>query len=212
MDLFIEAGLSQTDSNLSRFCSRGSSVIQNGATSAVGQAVIQIAAALGLTTINIIRDRANRQEVEEELKQLGADCVVTEEELSEGRGQNLQDLPQPILGLNCVGGRSGGLVLSQLREGATMVTYGGMARKPLQIPAKSLIFKNISLRGFWMTQWKRNNRHDMRVLQTMVTALCDLLLAGKLRPPRCVQVPFSQYRQGLQAMGHTHSRKHVLIM
>lgn len=32
-------------------------MIQNGANSAVGQAVIQIAAAQGLRTINLIRDR-----------------------------------------------------------------------------------------------------------------------------------------------------------
>jgi hypothetical protein len=35
----------------------GDWVIQNGANSAVGQAVIQIAAAQGLKTINLIRDR-----------------------------------------------------------------------------------------------------------------------------------------------------------
>jgi trans-2-enoyl-CoA reductase len=35
----------------------GDWVIQNGANSAVGQAVIQIAAARGLKTINLIRDR-----------------------------------------------------------------------------------------------------------------------------------------------------------
>jgi trans-2-enoyl-CoA reductase len=36
----------------------GDWVIQNGANSAVGQAVIQIAAARGLNTINLIRDRS----------------------------------------------------------------------------------------------------------------------------------------------------------
>jgi trans-2-enoyl-CoA reductase len=35
----------------------GDWMIQNGANSAVGQAVIQIAAAHGLNTINLIRDR-----------------------------------------------------------------------------------------------------------------------------------------------------------
>lgn len=35
----------------------GDSVIQNAANSAVGQAVIQIAAAKGIQTINVIRDR-----------------------------------------------------------------------------------------------------------------------------------------------------------
>lgn len=190
----------------------GSWVIQNGANSAVGQNVIQMAAALGLKTINIIRDRANRQELEEELRQMGADLVVTEEELCNGRSQALKGLPQPILGLNCVGGRSAGLVLSQLRDGATMVTYGGMARKPILVPSGRLIFNNVKLQGFWMTQWKRDNRHDMKRLQTMVSAVCALLLSGKLRPPVCVQVPFSQYRHALQASGHAHSRKHVLMM
>lgn len=43
------------------FCvSVGCTVIQNASNSAVGQAVIQIAAALGLKTINIIRDRYRR--------------------------------------------------------------------------------------------------------------------------------------------------------
>lgn len=41
-------------------CCVGCTVIQNAANSAVGQAVIQIAAALGLKTINIIRDRYRR--------------------------------------------------------------------------------------------------------------------------------------------------------
>ena len=35
----------------------GDTVIQNGANSGVGQAVIQIAAALGYNTINVVRDR-----------------------------------------------------------------------------------------------------------------------------------------------------------
>ena len=36
----------------------GDCVIQNGANSGVGQAVIQVAAAWGIKTINIIRDRS----------------------------------------------------------------------------------------------------------------------------------------------------------
>lgn len=40
-----------------RSLSAGDYVIQNGANSAVGQAVIQIAAARNLRTINVVRDR-----------------------------------------------------------------------------------------------------------------------------------------------------------
>ncbi|XP_051500871.1 enoyl-[acyl-carrier-protein] reductase, mitochondrial isoform X2 [Myxocyprinus asiaticus] len=93
----------------------GCTLIQNGSNSAVGQAVIQIAAALGLKTINIIRGRPNCAELIEELRSLGADYVITEEEvMSSGLCQIFEEVPKPKLGLNCVGGLSGGLVLSNL--------------------------------------------------------------------------------------------------
>ena len=38
-------------------CYQGDTVIQNGANSGVGQALIQIAAAWGLSTVNVIRNR-----------------------------------------------------------------------------------------------------------------------------------------------------------
>ncbi|XP_023652958.2 enoyl-[acyl-carrier-protein] reductase, mitochondrial isoform X1 [Paramormyrops kingsleyae] len=137
----------------------GDTVIQNGANSAVGQAVIQIAAALGVKTICIIRDRPNQQEVVEDLLSMGADYVVTEETLKGSEMERIfQEVPRPKLGLNCVGGPYSGYLLSQLDHDGTLVTYGGMARKPLPVPAKALIFKNIHLRGFWLTMWKRDNR------------------------------------------------------
>eukprot|EP00887_Chlorella_sp_A99_P001202 scaffold14.g1202.t1 len=53
----------------------GDTVIQTGATSAVGKYVIQLAQQRGVHTINIVRDRSSRPEVEKELKELGATVV-----------------------------------------------------------------------------------------------------------------------------------------
>lgn len=93
----------------------GCTVIQNASNSAMGQAVIQIAAALGLKTINVIRDRPNCTELIDELQSLGANYVLTEEEMmSTGLHQVFEEVPKPKLGLNCAGGLSGGLVLSNL--------------------------------------------------------------------------------------------------
>ena len=38
-------------------CFLGDTVVQNGSNSAVGQCVIQLAAAWGVNTINVVRDR-----------------------------------------------------------------------------------------------------------------------------------------------------------
>ncbi|XP_073711884.1 enoyl-[acyl-carrier-protein] reductase, mitochondrial [Misgurnus anguillicaudatus] len=191
----------------------GCTVLQNGSNSAVGRAVIQISAALGLKTINMIRDRPNCADLIQDLRSLGADYVITEEEvMSSGLHEVFKEVPQPKLGLNCVGGLSGGLVLSNLDHQGTMVTYGGMSRKPLQIPAKSLIFQNITLKGFWLTQWKRHHRKDEVQLKLMLDSVCDLIRDGRLSPPRCVQTPFHQYTNALQATIQSHQCKHVLIM
>jgi NADPH:quinone reductase-like Zn-dependent oxidoreductase len=53
---------------------RGSWVIQNGANSAVGRAVIAIAKSLGLMTVNVVR----RDGVIAEIKALGGDVVLLE--------------------------------------------------------------------------------------------------------------------------------------
>ncbi|VDO98368.1 unnamed protein product [Heligmosomoides polygyrus] len=60
----------------------GDTVMQNGANSAVGRAVIQICRIWGIRTVNIIRKRSNLKDVISELKTLGADEVLTYEELS----------------------------------------------------------------------------------------------------------------------------------
>ncbi|XP_036112207.1 enoyl-[acyl-carrier-protein] reductase, mitochondrial isoform X4 [Molossus molossus] len=93
----------------------GDSVIQNASNSGVGQAVIQIAAALGLRTINVVRDRPDIQKLTDRLKTLGAEHVITEEELRKHEMKNFfKDMPQPRLALNCVGGKSSTELLRHL--------------------------------------------------------------------------------------------------
>lgn len=56
-------------------------MVQNGANSHCGQAVIQIAKKRGLVTVNVIRDREGVQDLKQDLMNLGADHVLTEEEM-----------------------------------------------------------------------------------------------------------------------------------
>ncbi|KAG9493523.1 hypothetical protein GDO78_001428 [Eleutherodactylus coqui] len=191
----------------------GDTVIQNGANSTVGQAVIQICASMGVNTINIIRDRPNVAELKEKLLCLGASYVITEDMLEKSEMANLfKVVERPKLALNCVGGKSAGNLFSHLKDGSTVVTYGGMSRKPTPLPAKALIFKNIKVRGFWMTQWKRNHMQDQGKLSTMVSELSEMVRRGQLLEPQCTEVPFQDYERALQASVDAYSIKHILIM
>lgn len=82
----------------------GDVVIQNGANSAVGQAVNQLAKLKGIKTINIIRDRVNWDECVERMKAYGAYMVIDYEMVRKRDFKALiGDLPPPKLALNCIG-------------------------------------------------------------------------------------------------------------
>uniref|UniRef100_A0ACB8FRP5 Uncharacterized protein n=1 Tax=Sphaerodactylus townsendi TaxID=933632 RepID=A0ACB8FRP5_9SAUR len=194
----------------------GDSVIQNAANSGVGQAVIQIAAAKGIKTINVVRDRPNLQELVDRLKSLGADHVITEEALRKPEAKDLfQKIPKPLLALNGVGGKSAAECCSPsfLRHKGTMVTYGGMSKQPVTIPVSALIFKDVKLRGFWMTQWKRDNAQNKEELDRMIADLCTLIRKGQLSAPACQEVPLADYQSALTAaMTPYISAKQILLL
>ncbi|XP_013829235.2 PREDICTED: trans-2-enoyl-CoA reductase, mitochondrial isoform X1 [Capra hircus] len=190
----------------------GDSIIQNASNSGVGQAVIQIAAALGLRTINVLRDRPDLQKLTDRLKNLGADHVVTEEGLRKPEMKSFfKDVPQPRLALNCVGGKSSTELLRHLAPGGTMVTYGGMAKQPVIASASQLIFKDLKLRGFWLSQWKKDHSPDQ--FKELILTLCDLIRRGQLTAPACSEVPLQDYLCALEASTQPFvSSKQILTM
>ncbi|XP_024917086.1 enoyl-[acyl-carrier-protein] reductase, mitochondrial isoform X2 [Cynoglossus semilaevis] len=113
----------------------GDTVIQNAANSGVGQAVIQLAAARGVNTVNVIRDRPEFTHLSDRLKAMGATHVIKEEELRQPALKELfKTCPKPKLALNGVGGRSATELLRHLQRGGSMVTYGGMSKQPVTVP------------------------------------------------------------------------------
>ncbi|KAJ1822757.1 mitochondrial 2-enoyl thioester reductase [Coemansia sp. RSA 2599] len=130
----------------------GDYVVQNGANSGVGRSVIQMARAMGVRTINVVRDRPEAEFVglAAELRTLGADIVVRDKQVGELKGV----VDGPVrLGFNCVGGRTTLAMTKLISPGGTLVTYGGMSRQPVTLPTSLLIFKDIAARGFWMNRW-----------------------------------------------------------
>ncbi|NXM04095.1 MECR protein, partial [Tyrannus savana] len=192
----------------------GDSVIQNAANSGVGQAVIQIARASGIKTINVVRDRPDLPQLVERLMALGADHVVTEEMLRKPEMKDIfKSTPKPRLALNCVGGKSTTEMLRHLQPKGTMVTYGGMAKQPVMVPVSAFIFRDVRLRGFWMTQWRKDHVQDQESVAGMMDTLCQLIRRGQLSAPACTEVPLQDYRAALEAsMKPFVSSKQILLL
>ncbi|XP_077851897.1 enoyl-[acyl-carrier-protein] reductase, mitochondrial isoform X3 [Macaca mulatta] len=97
------------------------------------------------------------------------------------------------------------------RRGGTMVTYGGMAKQPVIASVSLLIFKDLKLRGFWLSQWKKDHSPDQ--FKELILTLCDLIRRGQLTAPACSQVPLQDYQSALEAsMKPFMSSKQILTM
>lgn len=176
----------------------GDWVIQNAANSAVGRAVIAIAKAKGLRTINVVR----RPELIPALEALGADIVVTDPK--QAGGQEIK------LGLNCVGGESARQLAKRLAPHGTLVTYGAMSREPLRLDNGLLIFRDLRFRGMWISEWYRQcSRAD---IVTMFNELRPLIRAGKFDVPIEQRYPLAQFREALAHAAQDQRAGKILLM
>lgn len=126
----------------------GDWVIQNAGNSAVGRYLIQLARAKGLHTVNVVR----RAELADELRDIGADLVLVDgDDLPERVRAEIGDANLP-LGIDAVAGQGTLRLGGALSEGGTVVNYGLLSGQPCQLTADMVVFKGITLTGFWLAK------------------------------------------------------------
>ena len=154
----------------------GDVIIQNGANSMVGLCVVQMAKAMGVKTINIVR--ADRPDVDTTLRllsNLGGDVNVTDDFLkTAGFKQIVTDLPPIKLAYNCIAGVAAVQMAEVLASGGSLVTYGGMSKQPAPVSQELIASKGIKLLGFWISAW-----NDEKPAAERVAMLSDI--AGMVR-------------------------------
>lgn len=178
--------------------SPGDIVIQNGANSSVGLAVIQLCKLWNINTINIVRNRDNVDELKQQLYSLGATLVLTEDELAARDSRTMladKQLSNIKLALNCVGGNSSAELSRHMTDNSVMVTYGGMSKRPVTIGTSKFIFNNISLYGFWLTRWIQQHSKQQRI--DMLTELVQYIKQNKFRS-YVTCIPFTDIKHALQ--------------
>lgn len=168
---------------------KGSWIVQNAGNSAVGQCVIQLARDLGIRTISFVR----RQELVEELKALGADEVFTDDDDGVSAAKQVLGGSNAFLAFNAVGGDSALRLMKLLREGGTHITYGAMGRKPVTIPNGLLIFRDIQIRGLWVSRWIENAPKDE--IHAVYENLAARVAAGKLVQPVDSTFPLEAFQE-----------------
>jgi NADPH:quinone reductase-like Zn-dependent oxidoreductase len=183
----------------------GDWLIQSAAGSSVGRCLIQLSKRRGYKTVNLVR---RRDQVEELLSE-GADAVFCTED-AEWHKQVERAIPDgATAAVDAVGGKLAGQLLKTLKPLSTLLVYGALSMEPLQVPGGQLIFKSTTVKGFWLTDWKRHTPklERERVLSELLSAMAD----GHIRPPVEAVYPLSRFREAIPHATRSGRRGKVLL-
>jgi len=164
-------------------------VVQNSANSGVGRWVIAFAKARGLKTVNIVR----RPELVAELKAIGADVVVVDS--PDVSKEIKQDVGQAglLLGLDGVSGPASGVIASTLSPQGTLVSYAAMSAGPMSISPLDVIFKPLTVRGFWLGHPEYAAKSAPAVAQA-----AEMIASGRVQIPVAATYPLSSIKEAVE--------------
>ncbi|QDK82927.1 zinc-dependent alcohol dehydrogenase family protein [Spirosoma sp. KCTC 42546] len=156
----------------------GGWLMLTAAGSAFGKMVIQLCKMRGINTIGTVR----RDDLNEELKALGLTEVVNvETENLSARVKQITAGAGVACVLDSVGGHTASEALKCLSKGGTMLIYGVLSMQDPTINAGLLIFRELTVRGFWLTDWMR--RVDSHTRQDVAQNVISLLASGAIQLP-----------------------------
>lgn len=127
--------------------------------SAFGKFAIQMAKQKKIKVAATVRNDSQK----EVLEKLGADLVINSET------EKIQKvIPEKTEGgvhviFDAVGGMLGAKALACLRSNGRMMVFGALALENMPINSGLLIFKNLSITGFWLSTWIENMSAEQRM-------------------------------------------------
>src|ERR1700726_3636257 len=177
----------------------GEWVVQNAANSGVGRWVIAFAKTRGLKTVNIVR----RPELVPELKAIGADVVVVDspdvsEKIKAAVGQ-----AELRLALDGVSGPATGVLASTLSPHGTLVSFAAMSQAPMSISPMEVIFKPVTVRGFWLGHPESAAKSAPAVAQA-----AEMIASGQVHIPVVATYALSSIKE---AVAHAQRGGKILL-
>ncbi len=183
----------------------GDWVIQNAANSAVGTYLVALAAERGIHTVNVVR----REGAVAAVKAAGADTVLID---SDDLAERVRGATggQPVrLAIDAVGGAATERLAASLGDGGTIVNYGVMSGQPCQVSPTHLIFRGLTLTGFWLATWYA--RASMEQRASLYGDLTRRIARGELTVPVAETFDVADIKQAVAAAALGERNGKVLI-
>ena len=165
----------------------GDWMIQNAANGAVGRMVAQLGAARGVHVVSLVRRADGIAELE---AQGVRNVVATDAEDWQDQVRALTGGAPIRAGIDSVGGDASGQVATMLGEGGLLVVFGAMASPTMRISSGDVIFKQLTVRGFWGSKVAAAMPADQR--GALFGELLQRIREGVLTLPVSAVLPFER--------------------
>ena len=156
---------------------KGDWVIQNAANSAVGQYVMQLSRIYGYKTINIVRQKKYQRLV----KKCGGDICITEDQAKDKKIIEKFKTKNIRLALDAIAGKNTQVLANVLSDNGVIGNYGLLSGKSCQLSPHDIVFRNISLRGIWLSQWLKGHNSNKRSIMKVYNELIEYILKGEMK-------------------------------
>ena len=187
----------------------GDWVAQNAANSAVGRLLVQLAGERGVHTLNIVR----RESAVRSLEDLGADAVLVDEggdpAVLAQRAAEVTGGASIRLGIDAIGGAATDSLAGILADGGVVANYGLLSGESCNIHPRNLIYRGVTLRGFWLSEWFQRARPGQ--VPTLYKRLVSILAEGKLHVPVAARYPLAQVKEAVEHAGRGGRDGKVLL-
>jgi NADPH:quinone reductase-like Zn-dependent oxidoreductase len=177
----------------------GEWVVQNAANSGVGRWVIAFAKKRGLKTVNIVR----RPELVPELEAIGGDLVVVDSPDASERIKAAVGPAELRLALDGVSGPATGVLAATLSPRGTLVSFAAMSSSPMSISPLDVIFKPVTVRGFFMA-----HPEFAAKLAPAAAQAAEMIASRRIHIPVAATYPLSSIKE---AVAHAQRGGKVLL-
>jgi NADPH:quinone reductase-like Zn-dependent oxidoreductase len=156
--------------------------------------VVQLGKRYGFRTINVVR----RPELVAELKELGADEVLTAEgdalveassAITQGKGVRFV--------LDPVGGDVGSAAFRCLGNGGRMLVYGSLADQPIRFSPRAMLTTGATVEPFWLGRYMQSLGLLKKV--ALIQRVSKLVSAGVLAAPIGDTFPLERIADAVRA-------------
>jgi mitochondrial enoyl-[acyl-carrier protein] reductase / trans-2-enoyl-CoA reductase len=156
--------------------------------------------------VNVVR----RDSAAAAVKAAGGDVVLVDGPDLDRRVADATGQAKIRLGIDAIGGQATNRLAACLAEGGTLVNYGLMSGEDCVVSPRAFVFRDVTLRGFWLALWFRKATAQQQM--ALFGEIGRLVATGRLKARIQDTYDLPQIKQAVAAAAAGEREGKILVV